>query len=161
MPLPWADLESADAVYFTAGDGGALVHARSARRLVATARHLEPVDEAGVEVDVLVASAADAGERYEAGRLARRAARRGAHGRRSQGGTWEDADGASGRWEATVLPGPVSDAYGCGDSFAAGLTYGLGAELSLPEALTVGARCGAANFSGRGPYAGQLTAADL
>ena len=54
----------------------------------------------------------------------------------------------------------MSDAYGCGDSFAAGLTYGLGAELSLPEALALGARCGAANFTGRGPFAGQLTAAE-
>jgi len=31
----------------------------------------------------------------------------------------------------------------------------------LPAALTLGARCGAANFTGRGPYAAQLTAADL
>jgi len=113
-----------------------------------------------VQVDVLVASAADAGERYERGRLdpEPRAVVRTAGDR---GGTWEDAGGGSGRWEATPLPGPVSDAYGCGDSFAAGLTYGLGAELALPEALALGARCGAANFTGRGPYAGQLSAADL
>ena len=75
--------------------------------------------------------------------------------------SWEDSAGGSGRWEATPLPGPVSDAYGCGDSFAAGLTYGLGAELSLAEALALGARCGAANLTGRGPFAGQLTAAEL
>jgi len=158
--LPWADLESANAVYFTAGDASALAHARSARALVATARHLVPIAQAGVQVDVLVASAADAGERYERGRLdpEPRAVVRTAGDR---GGTWEDAGGGSGRWEATPLPGPVSDAYGCGDSFAAGLTYGLGAELALPEALALGARCGAANFTGRGPYAGQLSAADL
>lgn len=158
--LPWADLEGADAVYFTAGDTGALVHARSARRLVATARHLVPIAQAGVQVDVLVASAADAGERYERGQLdpEPRAVVRTAG---KQGGTWEDAGGGAGSWEATPLPGPISDAYGCGDSFAAGLTYGLGAALALPAALALGARCGAANFTGRGPYAGQLTAADL
>lgn len=158
--LPWADLEGADAVYFTAGDAAALMHTRSARRLVATARHLEPIAEAGVQVDVLVASAKDAGERYERGRLDPEplAVVRTAGDR---GGTWEDSGGASGQWDATPLPGPVSDAYGCGDSFAAGLTYGLGAQLALPEALTLGARCGAANFTGRGPYAGQLTAAAL
>lgn len=158
--LPWADLEGADAVYFTAGDAAALMHTRSARRLVATARHLEPITEAGVQVDVLVASAKDAGERYERGRLDPEplAVVRTAGDR---GGTWEDSGGASGQWDATPLPGPVSDAYGCGDSFAAGLTYGLGAQLALPEALTLGARCGAANFTGRGPYAGQLTAAAL
>ncbi|HZI91734.1 MAG TPA: PfkB family carbohydrate kinase [Thermoleophilaceae bacterium] len=158
--LPWADLEGASAVYFTAGDAAALMHTRSARRLVATARHLEPIAEAGVQVDVLVASAKDAGERYERGRLDPEplAVVRTAGDR---GGTWEDSGGASGQWDATPLPGPVSDAYGCGDSFAAGLTYGLGAQLALPEALTLGARCGAANFTGRGPYAGQLTAAAL
>ncbi|MEK6228748.1 MAG: PfkB family carbohydrate kinase [Actinomycetota bacterium] len=158
--LPWGDLAGVDAVYFTAGDAGALMHARSARRLVATARHLEPIAEAGVQVDVLVASAKDAGERYERGRLDPEplAVVRTAGDR---GGTWEDSGGASGQWDATPLPGPVSDAYGCGDSFAAGLTYGLGAQLALPEALTLGARCGAANFTGRGPYAGQLTAAAL
>jgi ribokinase len=154
--LPWEDLEDADAVYFTAGDASALTHARSARKLVATARHLQPIAESGVQVDVLVASARDAGERYERGQadpeplaVVRTAG--------DEGGTWEDSGGETGRWEATGLPGPVSDAYGCGDSFAAGLTYGLGAGLTLTEALVLGARCGAANFTGRGPYAGQLT----
>jgi len=158
--LPWADLEGVDAVYYTAGDSAALAHARSARTLVATARHLEPIAEGGVQVDVLVASANDAGERYERDQVhpeplavVRTAG--------DQGGAWEDSAGASGRWSATPLPGPVSDAYGCGDSFAGGLTYGLGADLALPEALALGARCGAANFTGRGPYAGQLTAAAL
>ena len=158
--LPWEALEGADAVYFTAGDASALTHARSARKLVATARHLGPIAESAVQVDVLVASARDAGERYERGHadpeplaVVRTAG--------DEGGTWEDSGGAKGRWEATDLPGPVSDAYGCGDSFAAGLTYGLGAGLALTEALALGARCGAANFTGRGPYAGQLTAATL
>ena len=158
--LPWGDLEDAAAVYVTAGDAAALAHARSAGNLVATARHLEPIAESGVQVDVLVASARDAGERYERGgadpeplAVVRTAG--------DEGGTWEEAGGRTGRWDATALPGPVSDAYGCGDSFAAGLTYGLGAGLTLTEALALGARCGAANFTGRGPYAGQLNASDL
>ena len=50
----------------------------------------------------------------------------------------------------------MRDAYGCGDSFAGGLTYGLGADLPLPAALELGARCGAACLTGRGPYEGQL-----
>jgi ribokinase len=48
------------------------------------------------------------------------------------------------------------DAYGAGDCFVAGLTYGLGAGLSPDEALALGARCGAACVTGRGPYEGQL-----
>jgi ribokinase len=53
------------------------------------------------------------------------------------------------------------DAYGAGDSFAAGLTFGLGAGMPLQRALAVAARCGAGNLTGRGPYAGQPTAADI
>jgi ribokinase len=59
------------------------------------------------------------------------------------------------------LPGPVADAYGCGDSFAAGLAYGLGANLPIEEALRLGARCGAFCLTGKGPYSAQLEAADL
>ena len=77
------------------------------------------------------------------------------------GGTWESKDRRHGAWEATPIPGPVRDSYGCGDSFAAGLTYGLGAGLDVDAALRIGARCGAACLTGHGPYAGQLTAADL
>ncbi|HEX9313161.1 MAG TPA: PfkB family carbohydrate kinase, partial [Actinomycetota bacterium] len=57
---------------------------------------------------------------------------------------------------ATPLPGPRVDAYGCGDSFAAGLTYGLGAGLPLEEVFDLAARCGASCMTGRGPYQGQL-----
>ena len=159
-PLDWSRLEQIDAVYTTAGDAGAVRAARAARVLVGTARALEPLREAGVQLDALVSSGADAGERFESGsldpppRLVVRTAG-------SAGGRWEASDGTSGSWEATPLPGPVSDAYGAGDSFAAGLTYGLGARLGVDAALHLAARCGAANMTGRGPYEGQLTAADL
>ena len=72
------------------------------------------------------------------------------------GGTWETSDGVRGEWAATPLPGPVEDAYGCGDSFAAGLTYALGAGMAPAEAVQLAARCGAACLTSKGPYAGQL-----
>nr|MBA3263893.1 hypothetical protein [Thermoleophilaceae bacterium] len=74
----------------------------------------------------------------------------------ASGGAYETRDGERAGWEATPLPGPVSDLYGCGDSFAAGLTYGLGAELPIAQALNLAARCGAACATGRGPFEGQL-----
>jgi ribokinase len=156
--LPWEELDETDAVYFTSGDAGAVRQARRAGALVASARGLETLSEAGVELDALVASAKDPGERYAAGdlepppRLVVRTAG-------ASGGEYEGRNGERGRWDATPLPGPVSDQYGCGDSFAAGLTYGLGAGMSIDEALELGARCGAACATGRGPYAGQLRAA--
>jgi ribokinase len=155
-PLPWQRLDEVDALYFTAGDAGAVTEARRARTLVASARGLETLAEARVELDVLVASGKDTGERYEHGDLepAPRFVVRTAGAR---GGEYETREGERGRWEATPLPGEVSDLYGCGDSFAAGLTYGLGAGMPIAAALELGARCGAACATGRGPYAGQLT----
>jgi ribokinase len=53
------------------------------------------------------------------------------------------------------------DAYGAGDSFAAGFTFGLGSGMDVEAALVLAARCGAGNLTGAGPYAGQPSAADL
>jgi ribokinase len=48
------------------------------------------------------------------------------------------------------------DSYGCGDSFAAGLTVGLARGLPLEAALELGARCGATCLTGRGGLVPQL-----
>jgi ribokinase len=158
-PLPWEELEDTDAVYLTAGDPEAVRRARVARCLVATARALEPLTQAEVELDALVSSGKDEGERYEPGtlhpepRLVVRTAG-------AAGGTWERAGGPAGRYSATPPPGPVEDSYGCGDSFAGGLTYGLGAGMEVPEALELAARCGAACLTGKGPYSAQLVLGD-
>ena len=156
-PLLWDELGEVDALYFTAGDEEAVRAARAARALVASARGLPVLRRAGVELDVLVASARDSGERYRPGDLdpPPRAVVRTAG---AAGGEWESNDGTSGRWEATPLPGPVADSYGCGDSFAAGFTFGLGEGRGLQGAVELGARCGAACLTGKGPYAGQLAA---
>jgi ribokinase len=158
--IEWGQLADVDAVYATAGDPEAIRAARAARVLVGTARDLGTLRRAAVELDALVASARDPGERYEPGSLdppPRLVVRTTG----AAGGHWEASDGTSGRWEATPLPGPIRDTYGAGDSFAAGFTYGLGAGLGVDGALNLGARCGAACITGSGPYEGQLTAADL
>jgi ribokinase len=154
-PLPWGELAETDTVYFTAGDTGAVREARRAGTLVATTRALGVLAEAGVELDALVASSRDRGERYESGDLdppPRNVLRTAG----AAGGEYETADGERGSWDAGAPPGPVSDFYGSGDNFAAGLTYGLGAGRPLAEAVALGARCGAASATGRGPYEGQL-----
>jgi ribokinase len=50
------------------------------------------------------------------------------------------------------VAGPVQDTYGAGDSFAAGLTYGLGEGLAVEEAIALGARTGAAALARRGAH---------
>src|SRR4051812_16482417 len=68
-PLPWGELAETDAIYLTAGDAGAIQAARAARTLVSTTRGLETLKQAGVELDALVASSQDPGERYATGEL--------------------------------------------------------------------------------------------
>jgi ribokinase len=157
--LPWSALGEMDAVYFTAGDADALRAARAARVLVASPRARDALGH-GVPLDALVLSADDAVERREAADAQSEAElvvlTEGAYG-----GTYRHRDGTSGRWDpaplaASALSEP-GDSYGCGDSFAAGLTYGLGAGLAVPEALALAARCGAVCLTGRGPYQHQLT----
>jgi len=154
-PLPWDGLAEIDAVYFTAGDVDALRAARRARVLVATARELPTLAEADVELDALVRSGTDPEEAYEPGqidpepRLVVSTAGR-------KGGTFV-AGGRSGIFSAAELPGPVADAYGAGDSFAAGLAFALARGDDTEAALAFAARCGAAAMTGRGAYEGQLS----
>jgi ribokinase len=149
--LPWEELARSDAVYFTGGDVAALRAARRARVLVATSRELPTLRRAAVEVDVLVGSGEDAAERFESGEL------------EPEPRIVVTTAGALGGWirpggpfRAAPLPGPVSDAYGCGDCFAAGLTYGLADGKPVDEAVALGAQCGAAVLTGRGAYGHQL-----
>jgi ribokinase len=153
--LAWELLDETDAVYLTAGDVEAVRQARRAHTLVATPRGLETLAEAHVELDALVSSGRDAGERYSPGDLDP-APRVIVRTLGADGGEWETAEGERGRWGPAELPGPVRDAYGAGDSFAAGLTYGLGAGWDVARAVELAARCGAACLTGRGPYEGQL-----
>ncbi|HEY1450839.1 MAG TPA: PfkB family carbohydrate kinase [Solirubrobacteraceae bacterium] len=157
--LPWHELAEMDAVYFTAGDADALRAARKARVLVANPRAIDALGH-GVPLDALVLSEKDEVEQ--------RAAKRADGGAAlvvltegAEGGSYTTRSGESGRWAAAPPPGEPVDAYGCGDSFAAGLTYGLGAGMSVPDALALAARCGAVCLTGRGPYECQLTGAEL
>jgi ribokinase len=154
--LPWEDLANVDAVYFTAGGPDALQAARAARVLVATARVMDVIEVAGVELDAVVSSGRDPSERYRefAPRPRLVVTTAGA-----SGGKWEGVEGRTGEWAAAPLPGPVADAYGCGDSFAAGLAFGLARDDDVASALQVAARCGAVCMTGRGPYEHQLTLA--
>ena len=152
--LPWHELAGLDAVYFVSGDAEALHHARLARVLVATARELATLREAGVELDALVGSGEDDSEIYHPGDLdpPPRVVVTTSGGL----GGWVQPGGP---FRPAPLPGPMVDAYGCGDSFAAGLTYALARGEALEEAVELAARCGAAVMTGRGPYAAQLGAA--
>jgi ribokinase len=153
--LPWEQLARCDAVYFTGGDVAAVRAARRAKAFVATSRELATLHRAAEPLDALIGSGEDVGERFDtvelvpppklvvstAGPL----------------GGWVRPGGP---FRAAPIPGDVEDAYGCGDCFAAGFTYGLGAGWPAERAVALAARCGATVLTGRGAYGRQLTAAD-
>jgi ribokinase len=149
--LPWEELARSDAVYFVSGDIAALRQARRARVLVATARELATLKAGAVELDALVGSGDDEGERYHAGdlepppRLVVSTA--GALGGWAQPG---------GPYKAATPDGSIEDAYGCGDCFAAGLTFALGRGDDVGDGLALAARCGAGALTGRGVYAAAI-----
>ena len=169
--LPWDRLAGCAGIYFTGGDVEALRAARAAGILVATPRAKDALLTAGVEVDVLVASAGDRGEptegiparvvvltegskggRWAAPETSGTSARSGPQ----HGSVALPAPGAAGRWQAAPLPGDPVDAYGCGDTFAVALTAALAHGRGWEDALTFAARCGAACLTGRGPYGAEV-----
>jgi ribokinase len=156
----WQRLEGVDAVYFTAGDEAALRAARTAARVLVASPRARAALGHGVGLDALVLSGED--------ELERQAAARGQHEAElvvltegERGGSYRARSGDSGRWTPVEPPADPVDSYGCGDSFAAGFTYGLGAGLTLADSLALGARCGAACLAGRGPYERQLDGREL
>jgi ribokinase len=155
-PLPWDRLAGVDAVYFTAGDTEALRAARAASVLVATARVMDVIEAGGVQLDAVVGSGRDPSERF---RRIDPPPRFVVTTSGARGGTWEAAEGRAGKWSAAKVPGEVADAYGCGDSFAAGLAFGLARKPNIDAALALAARCGATCLTGHGAYERQLTLA--
>jgi ribokinase len=150
--LPWQRLDGAAAVFVSGGDHAAMQQARRAELLVATPRAVESLR--GIRIDALVGSGKDRleqvdPEEFDVGLVVTTAGK--------EGGTWQAGEHRTGTFKAAELPGPLVDEYGAGDTFAGGLTYALGCGREIDDALAFAARAGAANLTGRGPYAGQLS----
>lgn len=146
--LPWDKLASMDAIYFVSGDEACLKVARQAKILISTARILPLLQSAAVQLDALVTSSKDRGEAYKPGDLIP-APKLVITTKGIEGGMVDNG--------ATYVSEVVSDAdlvdtYGCGDSFAAGLTFGLGQDLNMEEALKIAAHSGAEAAKRRGAF---------
>ena len=140
--LPWDELDGADAVYVTGADVAALQRARAARVMTATPRVGPALHESGVELDALIYSAGDPGERSAAQALTSRS-RYVVSTEGAKGGHWTAAEGRTDTFHAAPLPADPADSYGAGDCFAAGTTFALGEGRPIDEAVALGARCGA------------------
>jgi ribokinase len=145
--LPWHELAGAEGVYFVSGDADAVRAARRADVLVATPRELPVLREAAVELDAIVGSGEDDGERFQPGdldpppRLVVSTA--------GPLGGWAQPGGP---FRPAELPGPYVDSYGAGDAFAVGLTVALAEEREPSEAVAFAAERGAAAVTRRGAH---------
>ena len=147
--LPWGLLTDADAAYYAGEEAGVLARARAARHLVVSARRIADIVHAGVRADVVVGSAHDPDEDPSALPAdlmpdvviltdGARGGRMIARGRPSRD------------YAPVTPPGPIIDTYGCGDSFAAGVTTRLARGLDIDGAVALGARIGALCATWRG-----------
>jgi ribokinase len=141
-PLPWDELAGCDGVYFTGQDPRTLQLARQARVVVVTARRFEALVASGVRVDALVGSGNDRGEQFDLSRLAVQPE----HVVVTNGEL-----GGTG-YRAVPPPGPVVDSYGAGDTFVAGVLFGLAGGMPLAGALALGAERAAETVTWRGAY---------
>lgn len=153
-PLAWDVLDAADAVFFVAGGEGVLERARAARFLGATTRSLPPGPD--VQLDAAIGSSNDPSEAFRPGELEPEP-ELSVWTDGAKGGRWRTREGGEGSYDAAPLPGPVADAYGCGDCFAVGTIYGLARGDTIEAAVGLGARCGAAVLTSNGPYERQFT----
>ncbi|MFL5822206.1 MAG: PfkB family carbohydrate kinase [Solirubrobacteraceae bacterium] len=146
--LDWEALDQAQGVYFTAGDASALEQAHRARIVTATPRARHGLQSIRRPIDALIWSGRDPHEAEWAQRVAG-AARLMVETRGQEGGVWSGVE--EGSWAAVAPPGPPRDSFGCGDSFAAGFTFGLAEGRSVAEAAALGAELGARCLAHVGP----------
>ena len=141
-PLPWEELAECDGVYFTGEDPRTLQLARQARVVVVTARRFEALVASGVRVDALVGSGNDRGEQFDLTRLA------------VQPDHVIVTSGMLGGTGYSAVPpaAAVVDSYGAGDTFVAGVLYGLADGRPLSAALALGAEWAAEAVTWRGAY---------
>ena len=146
--LPWDELSKYDGIFLTAADSQGIKFARQANILVATPRvGIKTINESNVLLDGLIGSALDPGEKVNEKELLikpkLRISTMGAKGGNASPG---------GRFKAIKLESRAIDTYGCGDSFAAGLTTGLAANFSYEQAISLGTHIGANCAANFGPY---------
>ncbi len=147
-PLPWEILKNLDGVFITAADSQTIKLSRKAKVVCATPRtKAKYLNEANIRLDALISSQLDPDEKIEANKISIEPkveiSTEGALGGQYRPG---------GRYESINLHGQEKDSYGCGDSFAAGVTAALAAKWEVKEAINLGAKCGAKCATFFGPY---------
>ena len=147
--LPWGDMKNYDGIFITATDKEGIRLAREAKFLSATPRTGEKtLKNSKVKINALIGSALDPGEEINHDELIPKPdiyiATKG-----KSGGTIFPYNQS---YKSITPSSKEIDTYGCGDCFAGGVTTALSANLSLNQAIKIGAYCGAECSTHYGPY---------
>jgi len=146
--LDWSILNDMDGIFITAGDKKIFKKSRIAKTLCSTPRvGLNIINESGIFLDGLIGSNLDPGEAFSLDDLILKP--------RFVIKTEGENGGISfpgGRYKAFENKNHKVDSYGCGDSFAAGILYGLTSGWDIEESLNIAKIMGRNCSEHFGPY---------
>ena len=146
--LDWNLLRDMDGVFVTAGDIDILKIARHSNILCATPRlGLDKIIASSIRLDCLIGSNLDPGESYLDNQLIIKP--------RFIIKTEGEKGGLcipGGRYKASNVKKEKIDSYGCGDSFAAGILYGLASNWDIEKTIRLGKVLGRNCIEYFGPY---------
>ena len=146
--LDWSILNDMDGIFITAADKEIFKKARNAKTLCTTPRvGLNIINESEVLLDGLIGSNLDPGEAFYLNDLKLKPKfvikTEGENGGIVYPG---------GRYKAFENKKNMVDSYGCGDSFAAGILYGLASDWNIDESLNLAKIMGRNCSEHFGPY---------
>lgn len=146
--LDWPILNDMDGIFITAADKEIFRASRVAKVLCTTPRvGLNIINDSGIILDGLIGSNLDPGEVFSLDELRLRPKliikTEGENGGIIYPG---------GRYRAFENKKNKVDSYGCGDSFAAGILYGISSEWSIEESLNIAKILGRNCSEHFGPY---------
>ena len=146
--LDWNTLNEMDGIFITAADKELLKKSRFAKTLCMTPRvGLNMINESGIYLDGLIGSNLDPGEVFSLNELKLKP---------KYVIKTEGENGGivfpGGRYKAFKNNKNKVDSYGCGDSFAAGILYGLSSKWNIEESLNLAKILGRNCSEHFGPY---------
>ena len=146
--LDWNILSKMDGIFMTAGDSRLLKICRNANILCTTPRvGIELINESKINLDALIGSNLDPDESFLSTDLIKKP-KFIIKTEGENGGIYIPG----GRFSAINNNKPIIDSYGCGDSFAAGVLYGLAANWPIENSIKLGTVLGRNCIEHFGPY---------
>tara|TARA_A100001388_G_scaffold178727_1_gene133806 strand:+ start:208 stop:1062 length:855 start_codon:yes stop_codon:yes gene_type:complete len=147
--LEWNILKKMDGIFITASDSEIFKIARSASILCTTPRvGLDTINKSDVLLDGLIGSNLDPGEAFSFSELSLKP--------KFTIKTEGESGGIifpGGRYKALKNKKPKVDSYGCGDSFSAGILYGMASKWNIDKSLYLAKVKGRDASEFFGPYA--------